>query len=98
MQVVNPKGLSNYMQKRRSYTGTHIPVPENILNRIEWKLDMLDKALDEWVNERQACELLGIKRNTLGNYVSNGTIRPDAYSVGIGNNKFFNKKKLMGLR
>lgn len=81
------------MARRANYTN----VPDRILNRIERRLDLLDYAV-EWINEREACELLGIKRSTLTNYISNGTIPPDAYSIGVGSNKFFDKKKLMGVK
>lgn len=52
----------------------------------------------EYVNEAEACELLGITRRSLYNYCYNGKIPMDYYTTGIGGNKFFDKKKLMGLK
>lgn len=63
-----------------------------ILHRLNEELDQV-----EYVNEAEACELLGITRRTLYNYVYNGKIPMDYYTTGIGGNKFFDKKKLMGL-
>lgn len=51
----------------------------------------------EMINEREACELLGITKRTLCNYIYSGRIPVDHYSVGVGGNKFFFKNKLMGL-
>lgn len=54
--------------------------------------------IDLMINEREACELLNITKRTLCNYISSGRIPADYYSVGVGSNKFFDKKKLMGLK
>jgi hypothetical protein len=51
-----------------------------------------------FINEREACELLNITKRTLCNYISSGRIPTNYYSVGVGGNKFFDKKKLMGLK
>lgn len=74
------------------------------LPRTEWQqikriLNRLDQAVseNEYVNESEACELLGISRRTLYNYIYNGRIPVDYYTTGVGGNKFFDKKKLMGL-
>lgn len=74
------------------------------LPRTEWQqikriLNRLDQAVSEieYVNESEACELLGITRRTLYNYIYNGKIPVDYYTTGVGGNKFFDKKKLMGL-
>lgn len=49
-----------------------------------------------WLTEQQACELLGIKKRTLLQYVYGGKITRDMYRVGIGNNRFYDREKLMG--
>jgi hypothetical protein len=49
----------------------------------------------DMINEDDACKLLGITRNTLSNYMRNGKITPDMYTIGVGGNKFFYKQKLM---
>lgn len=74
------------------------------LPRTEWQqikriLNRLDHAATqiEYVNESEACELLGITRRTLYNYCYNGKVPMDYYTTGVGGNKFFDKKKLMGL-
>lgn len=74
------------------------------LPRTEWQqikriLNKLDQAASEveYINESEACELLGISRRTLYNYCYNGKIPMDYYTTGVGGNKFFDKKKLMGL-
>lgn len=74
------------------------------LPRTEWQqikkiLHKLNQEMDaaEYINESEACELLGISRRTLYNYCYNGKIPMSYYTTGIGGNKFFDKKKLMGL-
>lgn len=76
---------------------TAIPTAE--LNRMKKTLAEIKNYLEasEMINEQQACELLGISRSTLTNYMCNGRIPKDYYTVGVGGNKFFNKSKLMGL-
>lgn len=51
---------------------------------------------EEWLTEREVCELLGIKKITLIGYVSKGRITPDMYRVGVGGTRFYNKQKIMG--
>jgi len=51
---------------------------------------------EEWLTEREVCELLGIKKITLIGYVSKGRITPDMYRVGVGGTRFYNKEKIMG--
>ena len=57
-----------------------------------------EKEAAEYINEGEACELLGISRRTLYNYCYNGRIPMDHYTTGVGGNKFFDKQKLMGLK
>lgn len=52
----------------------------------------------EWVNEEEACKLLGIKKNTIQNYVSTGRIKESAVSRGVSNRKFYHVPQLMGLQ
>lgn len=51
----------------------------------------------EWVNEDEACKLLGIKKNTIQNYVSQGFIKEEIIKRGIRNNKFYHAPSLKGL-
>lgn len=76
-----------------------ITLPRSEWNQIKKVLHRLDQATSEieYVNEAEACELLGITRRTLYNYCYSGKIPMDYYTTGIGGNKFFDKKKLMGL-
>jgi len=76
-----------------------ISLPRNEWKQIKKILSRLDQAatMVEWVNEAEACELLGITRRTLYNYCYNGKVPMDYYTTGVGGNKFFDKKKLMGL-
>lgn len=52
---------------------------------------------EEWLTEEQACSLLGIKKNTIQNYVSRSIIPEKAISRGVRNKKFYHKPTLMGL-
>ena len=51
----------------------------------------------EWVNEKEACEILGIKKNTIQNYVCTGKIKESMISRGLRNNKFYHAPSLKGL-
>jgi hypothetical protein len=77
----------------------NITLPRNEWQQIKRILNRLDQSASEteYVNEGEACELLGITRRTLYNYVYSGKIPVDYYTTGVGGNKFFDKKKLMGL-
>lgn len=76
-----------------------VALPRNEWQQIKRILNKLDQAASEveYINESEACQLLGISRRTLYNYVYNGKIPMDYYTTGVGGNKFFDKKKLMGL-
>ncbi len=76
-----------------------ITLPKTEWQQIKRILQKLDQATSEieYIGEAEACELLGITRRTLYNYVYSGKIPVDYYTTGIGGNKFFDKKKLMGL-
>jgi len=76
-----------------------ITLPKNEWQQIKKILEKLDEVASEieYVNESEACEMLGITRRTLYNYCYNGKIPADYYTTGIGGNKFFDKRKLMGL-
>lgn len=77
-----------------------ITLPKTEWQQIKKILQKLNDEMEaaEYVNEAEACELLGITRRSLYNYVYNGKIPMDYYTTGIGGNKFFDKKKLMGLK
>lgn len=77
-----------------------ITLPKTEWQQIKRILQKLNDEIEaaEYVNEAEACELLGITRRSLYNYVYNGKIPMDYYTTGIGGNKFFDKKKLMGLK
>lgn len=77
-----------------------ITLPKHEWQQIKKVLNKLDKVADdtEYINEGEAAELLGISRRTLSNYCYNGKIPMDCYTTGVGGNKFFDKKKLMGLK
>ena len=55
------------------------------------------KNHNEWISEEEACKLLGIKKNTIQNYVCTGKIKEEIVSRGLRNNKFYHKPSLMGL-
>jgi hypothetical protein len=76
-----------------------ITIPKNEWQQIRKILTRLNQEVEaaEYVNESEACQLLGISRRTLYNYTYNGKIPMDYYTTGVGGNKFFDKKKLMGL-
>lgn len=78
----------------------NVILPKSEWNQIKKILNKLDKAIDEveWVNEGEAAALLEISKRTLWNYCYNGKIPMDYYTTGIGGQRFFDKKKLMGLK
>lgn len=74
-------------------------IPTTELNKMKRTLQRIDNMLSaqEMINEEEACKLLGITKRTIGNYVSNGNITKDMYTVGVGGNRFYYKQKLIGL-
>jgi hypothetical protein len=74
-----------------------ITLPKTEWMQIRRILHKLNEEQIEYVNESEACQLLGISRRTLYNYCYNGKIPMGYYTTGVGGNKFFDKKKLMGL-
>jgi predicted site-specific integrase-resolvase len=50
----------------------------------------------DWITEREVCDLLGIKKSTLIQYIYSGRVSRDMYRVGVGGCKFFNREKIMG--
>lgn len=78
----------------------NVALPKSEWNYLKRVLNKLHDAANEaeYINEGEAAELLGISRRTLGNYIYNGKIPMDCYTTGVGGNKFFDKKKLMGLK
>lgn len=51
-----------------------------------------------WINEDDACNLLGWKKRTLASRVSDGTIPPDHFRTGIRGKRFFDKAFLIGIK
>lgn len=51
----------------------------------------------EWLPEDEACELLGIKKKTIQNYISSGRIPSSFYLKNIDGKRFYNKNKLLVL-
>lgn len=51
----------------------------------------------EWLPEDKACELLGIKKKTIQNYISSGRIPSSFYMKNINGKRFYNKNKLLVL-
>lgn len=64
----------------------------------EWESlkKLIEKVETQWMTEEETCNLLGISRRTLTNYLSSGRITRDMFRVGVGGNKYFNKEKIMG--
>lgn len=56
---------------------------------------ILQQRQGEQINEEEACKLLGITKKTIQNMVSNQSIPPSMYTVGIGGNRFYFKNKLI---
>lgn len=56
-----------------------------------------EDVVQDMITEEECCKLLNIKRKTLTNYIGNGTISPDMYTVGVGGNKFFYRQKLINI-
>ena len=49
----------------------------------------------EWLTEDQACELLGITKKTIQNYVSSGRIPSSFYVRSFDCKRLYNKNKLL---
>ncbi len=64
---------------------------------IEAALETITKQKEEFINEDEACALLNISKKTIINKVSSGEIPRSYYSIGVGNKRFYNSRKLMGL-
>lgn len=79
-----------------------VQLPKSEWSKIKHVLNALTDrdqfSEEEYLTEKEAMELLGYTQRTMWNYVSCGKISPDCYTVGIGGNRFYNKKKLMGLK
>lgn len=71
-----------------------IALPKKEWNKV--KALVAEASRPEYITEPEAATLLGISIKTLKNYVSNGRISRDMYKIGVGNNRFYNKEKLMG--
>jgi hypothetical protein len=67
------------------------------LKRIVVSLLAPKAQVEDLIPENEAAKLLGITLKTLRNYRTNGKLPTDAYTIGVGNNPFFYKSKLMGL-
>lgn len=57
-----------------------------------------EKNQIEWLTEEQACELLGITKKTIQNYVSSGRIPSSFYERSIDCKRLYNKNKLLILK
>lgn len=57
-----------------------------------------EKNQIEWLTEDQACELLGITKKTIQNYVSSGRIPSSFYERSIDCKRLYNKNKLLILK
>ncbi len=68
---------------------------ERDIKQIKQDLRLIKMQAEVVLNEKQACELLDIEKKTLQNYVSDGTIPPTAFSVGVGGKRFYYKSKLI---
>ena len=51
----------------------------------------------EWLTEDKACELLGISKKTIQNYVSSGRIPSSFYERSFECKRLYNKNKLLVL-
>lgn len=49
----------------------------------------------EWLTEDEACELLGITKKTIQNYVSSGRIPSSFYARSFDCKRLYNKNKLL---
>jgi predicted DNA-binding transcriptional regulator AlpA len=75
----------------------YVVIPEKVWRKIERVLDKMDKEPVEWLNETEACQLLGIKKESMWSKVSGHKMPRSCYTIGVGGNRFYNKKALMGL-
>lgn len=76
-----------------------VEIPLKTFKKIEKILEKLDKSAEpvEWLNEADACKLLGIKKSTMVVKVSRNEIPATHYTIGVNKVRFYNKQKLMGL-
>lgn len=57
-----------------------------------------EKSQVEWLTEEQACDVLGITKKTIQNYVSSGRIPSSFYERSIDCKRLYNKNKLLILK
>lgn len=79
-----------------------VEVPLKTWKKLERVIEKLDQDPVEWINEDDACVLLGrngrkLSASRLYKMRREGTIPPGYYTVGVNGAIFFNKQKLMGL-
>ena len=55
------------------------------------------KHHSEFINEREAAQLLGIKVRTLQNYVCTGKVPERIITRGVTGDKFYHRPSLIGL-
>ena len=78
----------------------NVTLPKSEWNQLKKVLHKLHEVATEteYINEGEAAALLEISKKTLWNYCYNGKIPMDYYTTGVGGQRFFDKKKLMGLK
>jgi hypothetical protein len=81
-----------------------VAIPKAEWRRIVKILERMEKQTVEWIDEDEACRLLGregkpLKTETLYTYTYTGKIPPSFYRTSPVNGKrFYDKEMLMGLR
>jgi len=79
-----------------------VEMPLKTWRRLEKVMDMIEAEQVEWINEEEACVLLGrggrrLSNSRLQRMRREGIIPFDYYTRGVNGAYFFDKKKLMGL-
>ena len=70
----------------------HPAIPTKVVDRRQMEKE---ENKTEWLPEDKACELLGIKKKTIQNYISSGRIPSSFYVKNLHGKRFYNKNKLL---
>ena len=76
----------------------YVALPLRAWKKFEQQLEELTKHKEEWINEKEAAELLNISVRSLQNRICKKEVPADHYRVGLFNNRFYNKQKIQGLK
>ncbi len=80
-----------------------IQIPRSDWHQFKRLVKIVDWNLTVWIDDEEACALLGRKnkplaKGTLSNMISHGIIPKKCYTTMVNGRQKFNKHKLMGLQ